>query len=162
MEKDQTTESLTNADAPVDASKRQVLAKLGKYAAYTAPVMLITLGAKSAKAQQIGSGEDPSDKRLKRDIQHLATLADGTKLYAFRYLWSEDVFVGVMAQDLLADPAKRHAVILGQSGYFQVDYAKLGLRMAKLEEWDRLGLSSVQQRRDQTDTLPLAMTGSAH
>lgn len=55
VEKQKTDEAVTGADAPADASKREVLARLGKYAAYTAPVMLVALGASEAKATQIGS-----------------------------------------------------------------------------------------------------------
>ena len=75
---------------------------------------------------------------------HLTTLASGIKLYRFRYLWSETVQVGVMAQDLLNDPARREAVILRPDGYYAVDYTSLGLRMATLAEWQDLGLASVQ------------------
>src|SRR5437868_9806998 len=37
---------------------------------------------------------DASDRRLKRDIVHLATLSDGIKLYSFRYLWSDEYQLG--------------------------------------------------------------------
>jgi hypothetical protein len=76
-----------------------------------------------------------SDERLKRDIAHVATHDDGLELYSFRYLWLDEAYVGVMAQDLLADPAKRDAVSLHPSGYYMVDYDKLGLHMVTLEEW---------------------------
>jgi hypothetical protein len=85
-----------------------------------------------------------SDIRLKRDVSHVATLANGIKLYSFRYLWSETVHVGVMAQDLLADPAWREAVVLEPDGFYAVDYARLGLRMATLAEWQAQGLASVE------------------
>lgn len=42
-----------------------------------------------------------SDRRLKRDIRHVATRSDGLRLYAFKYLWDDTTYVGVMAQDLL-------------------------------------------------------------
>jgi len=45
-----------------------------------------------------------SDIRLKRDIEHLVTLENGIKVYAFKYLWEDTIRVGVMAQDLLRDP----------------------------------------------------------
>lgn len=143
MEQENATKSRANEDALVDASKREVLARLGKYAAYTAPVMLITLGASGRKAEAQSVPSPESDRRLKRDIRPLTTLEGGIQLYSFRYLWSDEVMVGVMAQDLLAIPAKRQAVIMGQSGYFQVDYAKLGLCMVRLEDWNRLGPSCV-------------------
>lgn len=85
----------------------------------------------------------PSDRRLKRDIELLTQLADGTKLYSFRYLWSETVHVGLMAQDLLDDPQHARAVSKLPNGYFAVDYRRLGLQMATLEEWNASGVDTV-------------------
>jgi len=79
-----------------------------------------------------------SDRRAKRDVVHVATREDGLKLYSFRYLWSDEPHVGVMAQDLLNDPVKRDAVSLHESGYYQVDYAMLGIKMLTLDEWRAL------------------------
>ena len=83
-----------------------------------------------------------SDARLKRDIEHLATISNGIKLYAFCYVWEDTARVGVMAQDLLASPAWRDAVILHASVYYRVDYRKLGLRMATRQDWLAHGLWS--------------------
>lgn len=76
-----------------------------------------------------------SDQRLKRDVQLVATRDDGLKFYSFRYLWDEEQYVGVMAQDLLADPSRADAVSLHESGYFQVDYGRLGIEMMTLDKW---------------------------
>jgi hypothetical protein len=84
-----------------------------------------------------------SDRRLKRDIVHIATLSDGIKLYAFRYLWSDIVYVGVMAQDLLEDARWRHAVITGEDGFYVVDYDRLDLAMVTLDQWNEHGLDAV-------------------
>jgi hypothetical protein len=67
-------------------------------------------------------------------------------LYAFRYLWSDTEYVGVMAQDLLADPRWRDAAIMTPAGYYVVDYARLGLRMTTLDAWDADGLDAVVLR----------------
>jgi hypothetical protein len=77
----------------------------------------------------------PSDRRLKKDIVYRATLEGGIRIYSFRYLWSEEIFVGVMAQDLLAAPALRDAVILTRGSFYVVDYRALGLKMITLDEW---------------------------
>jgi hypothetical protein len=69
----------------------------------------------------------PSDRRLKRDIRRLGKLSNGLQLYRYRYLGGERGFTGVMAQDLLADPRFRDAVISGDSGFLWVDYGRLGL-----------------------------------
>ena len=84
-----------------------------------------------------------SDRRLKRDIVHLATLSDGIKLYSFRYLWSDEYQVGVMAQDLLADPRYAHAVSTDDAGFYRVDYDQLDLVMVTLEQWNEHGLDAV-------------------
>lgn len=85
----------------------------------------------------------PSDRRLKRDITLLATLENGMQIYSFRYLWSDTVYVGLMAQDLLVHRDWRTAVIRQANGFYVVNYASLGMRMTTLEEWNRNGLASV-------------------
>ena len=78
-----------------------------------------------------------SDLRLKRDIALIDRLDDGLGLYRFRYLWSDTVYVGVMAQEVaLRYP---NAVVHDPSGYLRVDYSQLGLKFMTLSEWDALG-----------------------
>jgi len=84
-----------------------------------------------------------SDRRMKRDIVHVATLSDGIKLYSFRYAWSDEFHVGVMAQDLLDDPRYAHAVSVGEDGYYRVDYDQLDLVMVTLEQWNEHGLNAI-------------------
>jgi hypothetical protein len=67
----------------------------------------------------------PSDVRLKRDIIALGRLDNGLTLYRYRYLWSEELFVGVMAQEVAE--LVPQAVTLMPEGYLAVDYAQLGL-----------------------------------
>jgi hypothetical protein len=86
-----------------------------------------------------------SDARLKTAVRYLATLDNGLKIYAFRYLWDDAVHVGVMAQDLLALEAFRPAVVSMPSGYYAVDYARLGLRMATLADWKARGVAAVRR-----------------
>jgi hypothetical protein len=80
---------------------------------------------------------------LKRDIEHVATRADGLPIYSFRYLWDDEVHVGVMAQDLLCNEAWQSAVVTKQHGALAVNYAKIGLRMATLEEWRSKGMAAL-------------------
>lgn len=65
-----------------------------------------------------------SDARLKRDVTLLRRRGDGLGLYAYKYLWSDAVFVGVMAQEVaLVHPA---AVLRDElSGYMAVNYGLL-------------------------------------
>jgi outer membrane immunogenic protein len=67
-----------------------------------------------------------SDIRLKRDIALVGHRGDGLGLYRFKYLWSDNEYVGVMAQEVaLLHP---EAVVRDPlSGYLGVDYGRLGL-----------------------------------
>ena len=65
------------------------------------------------------------------------------KLYAFQYFWSQVAYVGLMAQDLLANPQWASAVITHPLGFYTVNYAQLGLRMTTLEQWLETGDASV-------------------
>lgn len=64
-----------------------------------------------------------SDRRLKRDIQRIGAMVSGVPVYLFRYLWSDDWNVGVMAQEALA--VTPEAVIKTPSGYLAVNYGAL-------------------------------------
>jgi hypothetical protein len=86
-----------------------------------------------------GGGSDwYSDIRLKRDIVLLGQTDKGIRLYSFKYLWSDQVYVGVMAQDLLENPKWQDAVITNPSGYYSVIYSKLGLEMVTLEQYQQV------------------------
>ncbi|MBU6362504.1 MAG: tail fiber domain-containing protein, partial [Chloroflexi bacterium] len=84
-----------------------------------------------------------SDIRLKRAIAPLAKLESGLQLYRFQYLWSDDVFVGVMAQDLLANPQWQDAVVVQKNGFYAVNYEHLGIRMVSLAEWNHQGIHAL-------------------
>jgi len=74
-----------------------------------------------------------SDIRLKRDIVELGRLANGLHLYRYRYLWSDTLYVGVMAQEVSATAPE--AVTRGADGYLRVDYSRLGLDLLTWDEW---------------------------
>ena len=76
-----------------------------------------------------------SDQRLKRDMTPIAVTSNGIQLYSFKYLWSDEVYVGVMAQDLLKNSQWKEAVLTSNTGYYKVDYSKLGLQMMSLEQY---------------------------
>ncbi len=78
-----------------------------------------------------------SDVRLKRDVEQIATLDNGLKLYSFKYLWDETTYVGIMAQDLLEQAEYRDAVTTGKNGFYAVYYNKLGLKMTTLDQWQQ-------------------------
>ena len=92
-----------------------------------------SFGVVGAQCRKTPWGYYCSDIRLKRDVAPVARLDDGLTLYRYRYLWSDEVYVGVMAQEVAAiDPA---AVTSGSDGYLRVNYARLGLRLETWREW---------------------------
>jgi hypothetical protein len=72
-----------------------------------------------------------SDSRLKENITRIGTTAKGLPFYTFSYIGKSEVYAGVMAQDVLN--VMPDAVLLDSSGFYKVDYAKLGLRMLRLQ-----------------------------
>ncbi len=81
----------------------------------------------------VGIGIGISDIRLKRDVILLALRDNGIALYSFRYFWSDQVYVGVMAQQVAAIVPE--AVVMEPNGFLAVNYDRLGLKMQTLEEW---------------------------
>ena len=77
-----------------------------------------------------------SDVRVKRDITLVGRLDDGLGLYRYRYLWSDTVYVGVMAQEVAF--VHPDAVVQDLDGYLRVDYSRLGLKLMTEQEWDAL------------------------
>jgi hypothetical protein len=74
----------------------------------------------------------PSDERLKRDVV-LVDRSNGIPLYRFKYIWSDQLYVGVMAQEVAS--IVPDAVLRGSDGYLRVNYARLGLRLQSWDEW---------------------------
>jgi hypothetical protein len=89
-------------------------------------------GTKFGGGGGCGCGQ-ASDIRLKRDIRQVGELDGGINLYRYRYLWSDTIYVGVMAQEVAV--VKPEAVLRGADGYLRVDYARLGLRLKTWEQW---------------------------
>jgi outer membrane immunogenic protein len=74
-----------------------------------------------------------SDIRLKRDIVLVGRLESGLGLYRYRYLWSDTVYLGVMAQEVAL--LRPDAIIRSPlDKYLRVDYARLGLNLMTLPE----------------------------
>ena len=84
---------------------------------------------------QISTTAAGSDARLKTDIVRVGQLDTGLALYRFRYLWSNDVYVGVLAQEVL--PVVPHAVVVGEDGFMRVNYEMLGARLMTWDEWQK-------------------------
>jgi hypothetical protein len=80
-----------------------------------------------------GGWSSRSDIRLKHDILLLTRRADGLGIYRYRYLWSDQAYVGVMAHEVAN--VVPSAVVRGPDGYLRVDYRQLGLRLQTWDEW---------------------------
>jgi Chaperone of endosialidase len=80
-----------------------------------------------------GEGPPPSDIRLKRDIEAVSRLDNGIGLYRYRYLWSDQEYVGVMAQEV--ESVVPDAVTSGPDGYLRVNYDRLGLHLMTWDEY---------------------------
>jgi hypothetical protein len=100
-------------------------------------------GTRTAAGGFAAAQQTPSDRRLKHDIRLIATRADGLRLYGFRYVGDDQDFVGVMAQDLIADPRFAGAVVTRPSGLMVVDYARLGLDELDTEAMRRAGFAAI-------------------
>jgi hypothetical protein len=74
-----------------------------------------------------------SDERLKKDIALLEQLPSGLNLYAYRYVWADTVYVGVMAQEVAS--VMPEAVMETPDGHLMVNYRQLGLELLTLEQW---------------------------
>lgn len=60
-----------------------------------------------------------SDRRLKQDIVKIGETEGGTNIYSFKYLWSDEPQVGVMADE------NPHAVVGQVAGFDVVDYGAI-------------------------------------
>ena len=74
-----------------------------------------------------------SDIRLKQDIIEVARLDNGLGPYRYRYKWSDQIYVGVMAQEVAR--IVPNSAVHGADGYLRVDYSRLGLHLMTWEEW---------------------------
>lgn len=82
-----------------------------------------------AKVVAGGSPVD-SDRRLKSNVARIGTTTFGLPLYRFSYLGSEQMFAGVMAQDVLG--VMPVAVSRNAAGFYRVNYRMLGIEMKQV------------------------------
>ena len=95
---------------------------------YEKPV-LMKAGVLSKTTANGASVEDPSDRRLKTNIARIGTTVFDLPLYRFSYLGSDEMFTGVMAQDVLG--VMPQAVTRDATGFYRVNYGMLGIEMKK-------------------------------
>jgi|GEM_PF-749313 uncharacterized caspase-like protein len=78
-------------------------------------------------------GSCASDTRLKHDIVRVGRTANGLGLYRFRFNWSDQVYVGVLAQEV--EKVAPEAVIHGTDGFLRVNYDALGMQLKTWNDW---------------------------
>ncbi len=70
-----------------------------------------------------------SDERVKRDVIRVGQI-NGFNIYHFHYIWSNDEYVGVIAQEV--ERARPDAVTRGADGFLRVHYDKIGIEFRRL------------------------------
>lgn len=117
----------------VDEGRREVLRRLIVKGAFVTPIVAsfamsgLTVERAAAVPNTTASGVIVSDRRLKTEIFRVGTHPAGFGIYRFKYLWSDVVHIGVMAQDVRE--VLPEAVVCGEDGFLSVDYAAIGMRM---------------------------------
>jgi len=84
-----------------------------------------------AQARKSFDSSTESDVRLKRDVVRIGTHSSGCAIYCFKYLWSDVVYVGMLAQDVLEHAPD--AVVARPGGYLAVNCGALGMTMHREE-----------------------------
>ncbi|MFM6829321.1 MAG: hypothetical protein ACKOVA_03125, partial [Novosphingobium sp.] len=69
----------------------------------------------------------PSDRRVKHDLRREGHWKNGLPRWSWRYIGERSRFVGVLAQEVIADPRYAGAVSTDPAGMMRVDYARLGI-----------------------------------
>ncbi len=98
------------------------------------PLLLLAVVLIAASSSSGGAAAAPapvSDARLKTDITRVGQTAHGLPLYQFRYIGGEQMFEGVMAQDVAQ--IMPEAVVPFAYGYNAVNYTKLGIEMRLID-----------------------------
>jgi hypothetical protein len=90
-------------------------------------------GFMAAGCRRTPWGINCSDMRLKRDIVQIGRLSNGIGVYRYKYKWSGQLYVGVLAQEV--QRVMPEAVAAGPDGYLRVDYAKLGMPLLTWNQW---------------------------
>lgn len=78
---------------------------------------LLNLAGTAAKAYAA------SDIRLKRDIERIGTLPSGLPTYSFKYVYSDEPMIGVMAHE--AEKIFPNAIAYNEHGFASVDYSQI-------------------------------------
>jgi hypothetical protein len=119
----------------IDEKKREYLRRMILKSAFVTPVVAsfamagLTIDAAAQCAINTtcttSGPPTPSDRRLKRDMVRIGSHDLGFGIYRFKYLWSEQDHIGVLAQEVAE--VRPDAVVRGPDGFLRVDYAAIGM-----------------------------------
>ncbi len=76
-----------------------------------------------------------SDKRLKESINYIGKTINDLRLYSFKYIGQKQVYIGLMAQDLLK--SYPGTIVKDSMGFYMVNYGMLGMQMITLDQWEK-------------------------
>jgi hypothetical protein len=157
MDEDESNRNLDTALDGIDEAKRATLRRLIVKGAFVTPVVAsFAMAGLSiddvAQAQNttattttisgVAGAPIKSDRRLKTEVARVGTHSAGFGLYRFRYLWSDEEHVGVIAQEVRE--VMPQAVLCGEDGFLQVDYRAIGMEMVPYASWKAAAVAGVQ------------------
>jgi hypothetical protein len=123
----------------LDENRRDVLRRMILKSAFVTPIVAsfamagLTVDAAAVCLTNTTCSGPPiqeSDRRLKKDVVRIGTHRLGFGIYCFSYLWSEDKYIGVLAQEV--NQVRPDAVVVDPDGFLGVDYSAIGMKMALL------------------------------
>jgi Chaperone of endosialidase len=120
----------------IDEKKREYLRRMILKSAFVTPVvasfamagLTIDAAAQCAVNTSCTTSGRPlttSDRSLKKDMVRIGSHDLGFGIYRFKYLWSEQDHIGVLAQEVAE--VRPDAVVRGPDGFLRVDYAAIGM-----------------------------------
>jgi len=129
--------NLETALEGLDQSKRRTLRRLIGGTAFIGPVVAsfamqgMSIRPADAQAGNSSDSANESDVRLKRDVVRIGTHSSGCGVYRIKYLWSDVLYVGTLAQDVLEHAPD--AVVARPGGFLAVNYGALGMKMERYD-----------------------------
>jgi Chaperone of endosialidase len=135
---DESNRNIDSALDGIDADRRANLRRMVLKGAFVTPIVAsfamagLTIDAAAQCAPNTtctasGRPVTPSDRRLKTDVVRIGAHALGFGIYRFKYLWSEEEYIGVLAQEVAE--VLPSAVVRQPNSFFAVDYAAIGMAM---------------------------------
>ena len=120
-----------NAGAAKISNRTVTVATQNESGSEALPILLTFITFFVAMSSASGGGMyNASDARLKTDIKATGRSVSGVPVYRFRYKGHDQVFEGVMAQDVMKKHPK--AVKKMSNGYLAVNYDMIGAKMVKI------------------------------